>query len=81
MPEPIRDRIRRFVRNGDEYTSEEDVELEEVLRAEEPPVDIQGEPWGWTKPGFKPRGWRPDGRYGIFNRNDPGPNDGKWDDE
>lgn len=55
---------RRLVRDGDEYRSDEDVELELPERREEPPVEIQGEPWGWSKPGLKPRGWREDRRYG-----------------
>lgn len=63
MPE----RERRLVRDGDSYTIDElergDIELDEVKRRPEPPVEIQGEPWGWTKPGPKPRGWREDGRY------------------
>jgi hypothetical protein len=70
---------RRTIRHGDQYTVDEDVELEEVERNPEPEVDLQGEPWGWTKPGPKPRGWRKDGRYDAQNRNDPGPYDGEWD--
>jgi hypothetical protein len=71
----------RKIREGDSYTTDEDVELEEVPRREEPPVEIQGEPWGWTKPGPRPRGWREDGRYGPQNRSDPGPLDGEWPDD
>ena len=41
-----------------------DVVLAEPKPAEEPPVEVQGEPWGWTKPGPRPRGWRRDGKYG-----------------
>jgi hypothetical protein len=55
---------RRWVQAGDEYTADENVDLDEVDAVEEPPVDVQGEPWGWTKPGPKPRGWREDGMYG-----------------
>jgi hypothetical protein len=55
---------RRKIRDGDEYTIDDNIELEEVERRPEPPVDIQGEPWGWTKPGDKPKGYREDGKYG-----------------
>lgn len=66
---------RRRIRPGEEYRSDEDVELEEVERNPEPPVDIQGEPWGWNKPGPRPIGWPgPD-----HNRGDPGPFDGEWE--
>lgn len=66
---------RRRVRIGEEYRSDEDVELEEVERNPEPSVEIQGEPWGWTKPGPRPHGWPgPD-----HDRNDPGPYDGAWE--
>lgn len=70
---------RRLVRDGDEYTDDErergEVELLEVERRPEPPVEIQGEPWGWTKAGDRPKGWPgPDAR-----RDDPGPFDGSWD--
>jgi hypothetical protein len=62
---PIRRSQRRLVRAGEEYDdTAEDVELEEVKPRREPPVEVQGEPWGWTKPGPKPKGWREDGRYG-----------------
>jgi len=58
---------RRLVRSGDTYTIQDEdageVELEEPERRAEPPVEVQGEPWGWTKPGPRPRGWREDGRY------------------
>jgi hypothetical protein len=61
------DRERRLIREGDSFTIDDedrgDIELQEVTPNEEPPEDIQGEPWGWTKPGPKPRGWREDGRY------------------
>jgi hypothetical protein len=53
----------RRIAPGDTYTIDEEVELEEVAQNEEPPEEVQGEPWGWTKPGPKPRGWREDGRY------------------
>jgi hypothetical protein len=57
------DRIRT-VRAGEEYTADDEVELEQPEPVEEPPVEVQGEPWGWTKPGPRPRGWREDGKYG-----------------
>lgn len=70
---------RRRLRDGDEYTiNDEDqdlIEREEVERFPEPPVGVQGEPWGWTKPGPRPRGWPgPDA-----NIDDPGPYDGEWE--
>jgi len=65
----------RRIRDGDEYTIDEEVTLEEVERASEPDVEIQGEPWGWTKPGPRPRGWPgPEHR-----RDEPGPYDGEWE--
>jgi len=88
---PIGDRIRRRlhhdgprrIRDGDTYTADEldrgEVELEEVTARPEPPVEIQGEPWGWAKPGPKPKGWREDGDYGGQSRDDPGPYDGSWE--
>ncbi len=54
----------RRVFEGESYTTDEDVVLDERKPRPEPPVDVQGEPWGWTKPGPKPAGWRKDGRYG-----------------
>lgn len=73
------DRRRRLVRDGDTYDiNEEDndeIELEEVNRRDEPPVDVQGEPWGWTKDGPRPRGWPgPD-----HPMDEPGPFDGRWE--
>jgi len=66
---------RRRIRESDEYTIDDDVELEEPEPREEPPEEIQGEPWGWTKAGDRPRGWPgPDA-----NRDDPGPYDGEWE--
>lgn len=61
------------------YTRDEEergeIELELPERRPEPPVEVQGEPWGWTKAGPKPRGWPgPDHR-----RDEPGPFDGSWD--
>ena len=63
--------MRRRILRGQRYTLDEEergeTELEEVpehQRYPEPPEEIQGEPWGWTKPGSKPRGWREDNRYG-----------------
>jgi hypothetical protein len=70
---------RRRLRDGDEYTINEEnedlIEREEVEPFPESPVETQGEPWGWTKDGPRPRGWPgPDA-----NRDDPGPYDGKWE--
>jgi hypothetical protein len=84
---PLGDRIRarrnrpRIIRPGEEYTEDElergEVELEQPIRREAPPVDVQGEPWGWTKPGPRPRGWPgPD-----HPRDEPGPLDGRWPDD
>ena len=65
---------RRLIRDGDAYTLAEDdrgeIELEQVTPFPEPPVDVQGEPWGWTKPGPRPKGWREDGRYGSRDGED-----------
>jgi hypothetical protein len=82
---PIGDRIRhrrhprRLIRPGDTYIIVElergEVELEQVPPRPEPPVEVQGEPWGWTKDGPRPKGWPgPDA-----NRDDPGPYDGAWE--
>ena len=54
----------RRVKEGQSYTADEDVELAERKPRPEPDVEVQGEPWGWTKDGPKPAGWRKDGRYG-----------------
>jgi hypothetical protein len=79
----MRRRRRRLIRDGDEYTSAElergDVELELPPRRPEPDVEVQGEPWGWTKAGDRPAGWREDGQYGPRNPGDPGPYDGAWE--
>ena len=76
-------RRRRLVRDGGTYTAGElergDVELEIPDPRPEPPVDVQGEPWGWAKPGPRPKGWRADGDYGGQDRHDPGPYDGAWE--
>lgn len=74
-----RRRGRRLVRNGDAFTIDEEdrgeLEFEEVERRPEPSVEVQGEPWGWTKAGDRPKGWPgPDAR-----RDEPGPFDGSWD--
>jgi hypothetical protein len=74
---------RRIIRDGDEYTVDEDergeIEREEVPRRPEPPVEVQGEPWEWTKPGPRPKGWPgPDNDPRWRNRDDPGPYDGEW---
>jgi hypothetical protein len=84
---PIHRKRRRLVRDGDSYTLDEedrgDVELEEVPRRDEPPIEIQGEPWGGSKwnRDFHPLGWREDGDYdpGARERGDPGPFDGEWE--
>lgn len=78
MPDDERRSGRRLIRDGDAYTDDEDergeVELEQVPRRPEPPVEVQGEPWGWTKPGPRPRGWPgPD-----HPTDEPGPFDGEW---
>jgi hypothetical protein len=66
---------RRIVRAGETYTADDDVELEQVEPYPEPDVNVQGEPWLWTKLGPRPRGWPgPDA-----NRDDPGPYDGRWE--
>lgn len=79
---------RRRIRDGDEYNIDEEnagqIEREEVEPRPEPPIDIQGEPWGGSKwnRDLHPEGWREDGRYpGQQNREDPGPLDGAWPDE
>ena len=73
---------RRIVRPGGSYTADEDVQLETPApAADPPPEETRGEPWGWTKPGPRPRGWREDGRYGPRDPGDPGPLDGRWPDE
>jgi hypothetical protein len=78
-----RGRRRRLIRDGDEYTADElargEVELEVPEPRAEPAVEVQGEPWGWTKAGPRPEGWREDGQYGPRNRDDPGPYDGAWE--
>jgi hypothetical protein len=77
-------RNRRLVRAGEEYDDTAgEVELETPEPRPEPPVEVQGEPWGWTKPGPRPRGFREDGQYdpGARERGDPGPLDGRWPDE
>jgi len=64
---PIKDFGRRNkprrVREGDSYTIDEDVELEQALPREAPPIEIQGESWGWTKGAPYPLGWREDDNY------------------
>lgn len=68
-------RDSRIIRDGDEYRDDEDVELELPERFPEPDVEVQGEPWGWIKPGPRPRGYPgPD-----HSRDDPGPFDGEWE--
>lgn len=74
---------QRIIQDGDSYTifdeSAGTIELVMPERFSEPPEAIQGEPWGWTKSGDKPRGWRLDSDYGGQNRfENPGPNDGEW---
>lgn len=69
---------RRLVRDGDVFTIDEEerneLEFERPERRPEPPVDVQGEPWGWTKDGPRPKGWPGP----VQDRNDPGPFDGGW---
>lgn len=55
----------RFVHIGDTYNiNEEDeggVDLEQVeMTTPEPPEDIEGEPWDWTKDGPRPPARRSD---------------------
>lgn len=83
---PIGDRMHkrrpRKIKEGEAYTVDDEnaIELEIPERRIEPPVDIQGEPWGWTKEGDKPFGYREDGKYGPEpGHDDPGPYDGKWE--
>lgn len=72
----------RIIRDGDSYEDGEDVELDiPFMVSDPPPVETRGEPMGWTKGPPYPRGYREDGEYpGRFNRGDPGPFDGLWDD-
>ena len=64
-----------IIKAGMSYTIDDDIELEEIKPRVAPDIDIQGEPWGWTKAGPRPKGWPgPDA-----NRNDPGPYDGEWE--
>ena len=75
-------RERRIIEPGDSYTIDEDndVELREVIPNPEPDVNVQGEPWEWTKDGPRPRGWPgPDNDPEWHNRDDPGPWDGAWE--
>lgn len=54
----------RKIKAGDTYTIDDDIELAEVEpESNQPPEELRGEPWGWTKAGPKPRGWRRDGHY------------------
>lgn len=54
----------RRIREGEQYMADDtDIELEQADPRPAPPVEIQGEPWGWTKPGPRPKGFRADGRY------------------
>jgi hypothetical protein len=72
---------RRRIRDGEEYTIDDNVELEERNPdPDPPPEEIRGEPWGWTKSGPRPRGFREDGDYsGDRERGNPGPFDGRWE--
>jgi hypothetical protein len=59
----------RIIGHGQSFTIGDDIggliERDEVPpHPDPPPPHTRGEPWGWTKPGGKPRGWREDGRYG-----------------
>ena len=72
--------VRRFIMDGDSYTIDENVDLDTPIARTEPPIEIQGEPWGWTKEGPKPKGFREDGKYDNGReRGDPGPFDGEWE--
>lgn len=66
----------RHVYAGDSYTDDEDALLDIPDSISDPPPEtLRGEPWGWTKPGPRPRGWP-----GPDNRRDyPGPYDGSWE--
>ena len=65
---------RRRVHNHDERERGE-VELPEVERRPEPPVEISPRALGLDKAGDRPKGWPgPDAR-----RDDPRPFDGSWD--
>ena len=76
---------RRIIRVGESYTIDEvdAIELIEVTQRPAPMIEVQGEPWGWTKPGNRPRGWPgpADSEYGERwkNLDDPGPYDGEWE--
>jgi len=53
---------------GDTFTIDDElagrIEREEIPPVTDPPpVELQGEPWGWTKGAPFPRGYRKDGRY------------------
>jgi hypothetical protein len=64
---PLRERI---IHPDEEYDADalerggEEPVLEQVTPVPEPPVEVQGEPMGWTKGPPYPKGWREDGRYG-----------------
>lgn len=66
---------RRLIHDGDEFTIDDYVEFERPERRPEPLTDIQGEPWGWTKPGPRPKGWPGPNA----NLDEPGPFDGSWE--
>jgi hypothetical protein len=75
---------RRLVYDGDTYTEPElergEVELVQVARRDEPDVNVQGEPWDWTKLGDRPKGWPgPEDNPEWRNEDEPGPYDGSWD--
>lgn len=75
---PMGDRSRREkrrIRVGDIFTIDEEKtgELEFDMPEPDPdppPIEIQGEPWGWTKGPPYPRGWREDGKYDPESRMD-----------
>ena len=71
---------RRRIREGDIFTiGEEDRDQLEFETPDPdpnpPPEEVRGEPWGWTKPGDRPRGWPGP----SHRRDEPGPYDGEWE--
>lgn len=64
-----------IIHAGEPYHEGDDVEIRQLAPTTDPPPEtVRGEPWGWTKPGPRPRGWPgPDQSH-----DDPGPFDGSW---
>lgn len=77
MPMGNRRKRARQIANGDDYTIDEVVELKLPEMRTEPPIELQGEPWGWTKEGDKPKGFREDGIYDNRTEDDPIESDGR----